>query len=137
MQPTGFAIFAALLALFGLAGAAVAWVRARQTPAAPSRSARPAKPVRADADGPLGSDEHWRRASSIVTTANDQMTAMRSHQSAAAGHLDSADYALQQLKDELAHLVPVAPRVPAATLHQLKPAPAARQPASPGKAAAA
>ena len=138
MLQTGLTLAAAFL--IGSAMLAYAFARGsrfmRSDGVAPRRTLVSEPITQAASDTPLSSEEHWRRASGIVSSASEQMTAMHRHQKAAAGHLDSADYALQQLKDELAHIMPVAQRAPSGTLHQLKPA-APRQAPRTGKAAAA
>lgn len=115
-----------LLLVVGFAGASAALLfahRRLQNGVEPPR-----EPAAANLSGlaqretPLPADEHWRRASRVVAQAGEQAATLRRHQKAAAGHLDSADYALQQLRDELSAVMPVAPRVTAVagTLHQLK-----------------
>lgn len=129
---------AATVALVCLIAVAYALARFRKGARLPDFAPRPAAQIRTAAvsEAPLTRDEHWRRASGVVETATQRMSAMCNHQKAAAGHLDSADYALQQLKDELSKVMPVAPRAPAGTLHQLKAIPQ-RHTARPGKAEAA
>lgn len=50
---------------------------------------------------PLTSDEQWEKVSSVIVAASDAASTIRNLQKSAAGHLDSANYALQEMMFEL------------------------------------
>ena len=50
---------------------------------------------------PLTSDEQWEKVSSVIVAASDAASTIRNLQKSAAGHLDLANYALQEMMFEL------------------------------------
>ena len=73
---------------------------------------------------PMSNDDHWRRSVRSLQAADASARAMRELHQAAGRQLDSVDYALQQLLDDLSAVMSV-PRAPLASVHQM-PAPASR-----------
>lgn len=115
-------------AMIGLAGRL--WQRARAAAGA-ILVARPAArvAVRADLPGgdraiahasaPMTTAEQWARAIAPLEAATASARAMRDLHSAATKQLNSVDYALEQLIDDLSDILTV-PRAPSATVHTLR-----------------
>lgn len=70
---------------------------------------------------PLGEEAQWSKASSVVTDAIGRASHALELQAAAAGHLDAAKYALDQLLLELAAAMPVPGRIRAPVVHRIEP----------------
>lgn len=64
-------------------------------PRAASNAARALEPMR------LTAEDHWRRATGVLTTALASFQRIKKLQAAAARQLDSADYALTQMLNDL------------------------------------
>lgn len=90
----------------------------------PSRTVRADLPAGASnirlADRPMDDTEQWRRTVRSLEAATASARSMRELHTAASRQLDSVDYALDQLFDDLSAIMTV-PRAPRASLHELRP----------------
>jgi hypothetical protein len=83
------------VALLGLSSLSSALALHELTSRAPREAARLVEPIRVTVE------DHWRRATGIITSALASFQRIKELHASAQSHLDSADYALTQLLHDL------------------------------------